>query len=167
MVSRLHIREAGVQGSASDEKLIHEIALFLHMSRNMNPFVQRPSLAVPSAQVLPDLVVRHGLQVGGIDQFAWRRTACPSNLLPQAAHAVLEAQRLGKGDVLAPLPWFVEDVRTSSKGKTNSTATQALNAWMRTKEAKEWIDERRMLWPNLSDPAEDHHKDKEDGTDDM
>jgi hypothetical protein len=133
----------------------------------MNPFVQRPSLAVPSAQVLPDFVVRHGLQVDGIDQFAWRRTACPSNLLPQAAHAVLEAQRLGKGDVLAPLPWFVEDVRTSRKGLADSTVKQALNTWLRSKEAGEWREQRETLWPNLSDLAEDHHKGKENGTDDM
>jgi hypothetical protein len=167
MVSRLHIREAGVQGSATDENLVHEIALFLHMSRNMNPFVQRPSLAVPRAQMLPDFVVRHGLQVGGIDPTAWRAAACPSTLLPPAAHAVLEAQRLGKRDVLAPLPWFVQDVRTSRKGKADSTVTQALNRWLRTKEAEEWRDQRRMLFPNLSDLAEDQHKDEEDGTDDV
>ena len=85
MVSRLHIREAGVQGSSTDENLVHEIALLLHMSRNMNPFVQRPSLAVPRALVLPDFVVRHGLQVNGIDANAWRVTACPSTLLAGTA----------------------------------------------------------------------------------
>ena len=44
---------------------------------------------------------------------------------------------------------------------------EALQTWLRSKDAGEWLDQRKVLFPNLSDLAEDHRKDKEDGTDDM
>ena len=65
----------------------------------------------------------------------------PSTILAPAAHAVLEAQRLGKQKVLAPLPWFVQDVRTSKKGLADATKKEALQTWLRSKDAGEWLDQ--------------------------
>ncbi len=81
-----------------------------------------------SQEAEQDFVVRRGLREETISLEAWREAACPRTLLPKAAEAVAEAVRRGRRSALAPLPLFVEDVRTSRKDR----------AWLKSEDAAEW-----------------------------
>ena len=142
-----------------DEPVVNVIALVLNTTKRLNPFPQprfakQPRRADADAE---DLVVRRRLREQPISKDAWIAAACPSTLLPAAASAVSEAQRLGRGDALAALPAFAEDVRTTRKSRAGSTMRDALAAWMHTPEGQEWRREKEALFPGTRGGAPRGH----------
>ena len=96
IASRLFIREAGLQGSACDEAVVHEIALALRDRMGLDPYIQGHQETLEGAGVSAapcvDLVIRRGLE-SGVCPGALRLASCPSTLLDSARAAVERAVR--------------------------------------------------------------------------
>ena len=156
IVSRLFIREAGLQGSACDEAVVHEIALALRDRLGLDPYIQGHQETLEGAGVSAapsvDLVVRRGLE-SGVCPGALRLASCPSTLLDSARAAVERAVRQGPGGALAPLPMFGEDPRTTQKDRGGHAVRDSLNLWLQTKDAGCWRETRRALFPNAANRA--------------
>ena len=97
-----------------------------------------------------DLDVRKALRENPLSHSAWAEVACPSKLLPSAAAAVEESMRLGRGDTLAPLPAFAEDVRTMRKDRADNVLREALVGWMASPEGQEWRRDKEALFPGAT-----------------
>ena len=153
---RLFIREAGLQGSACDEAVVHEIALALRDRRSMGPHTKghEDTLAGASVSAAPsvDLVVCRGLEFG-VSAEALRDQSCPSSLLDASRVAVDKAVREGHAGVLAPLPMFVEDARTASKRRAVHVVRDSVTQWLQSTEAADWRRDRRALFPGAAATA--------------
>ena len=153
IVSRLLMREAGLDGAGDDnEATVNELALVLTGTMRKNPFPVGKSAKVPrhGDPVAADLVVRRALRETPISQHSWEEAACPSALLPSAARAVSEAQRLGSRGAMVALPAFAEDVRSTRKGRAGSTLREALAAWMASPDGQEWRRDKEALFPGAA-----------------
>ena len=62
--------------------------------------------------------------------------------------AIDKATREGRRGVLAPLPMFVEDARTTAKDRADSVLDERLAEWLRSDEGVEWRKNRRALFPH-------------------
>ena len=155
VVSRLFLRESGLQGSGSDEAVVHEISLAMRDRHGMDPYVGgRDNMIDDASTPLVDLAVRRGLHEGGISRENLRDQSCPSKLLPAAKAAVDRAMQQGHGGALAPLPVFREDARTVAKRRAGSTVRDSVAAWLQSKEAEEWRRDRQALFPGAEVPAQ-------------
>ena len=156
IVSRLFIRESGLQGSVRDEAVVHEIALALRDRHGMDPYTKgsEDTLGGASVSAAPsvDLVVRRGLE-SGLSAEALRDQSCPSTLLDAGRAAVDKAVREGHAGVLAPLPMFVEDARTASKRRAVHAVRDSVAQWLGSSEAADWRRDRRALFPGAAAPA--------------
>ncbi len=149
MVSRLLIREAGLDGSPQREDVVSELAEALLAWRGKTPFAKKAAKEKQPCRVASEnLVVRRGLREHEICREAWKLSARPCTLLDAAAHAVREAERLGRGGALAALPVFAEDVRTTRKSRAGSSVQAALAEFMSSAEGRQRKEDRKALFGN-------------------